>query len=119
MPGAPLNMVQMSVSGTPGTGNVTLGSAVSGYQTFANGGAMNGQLIPVTFTDAGGVWEACLITYSTTGPTLTNRIVRAGSSGVGVKVSLTSAAIVSATLHAEDMISMRGNVVAHGKFGLL
>lgn len=88
----PLNCAKMSVSGTPGTGNVTLGSAISGFQSLSAAGAVNGLVYRVRFEDTGGAWEISLVTYSTTGPSLTSRVLI--ESSTGSLLSLTSAAVV-------------------------
>lgn len=88
--------VRMSVSGTPGTGDVTLGSAIQtstkGYhQSFSDAGAANADSIRVAFED-GSAWEISDVTYSSTGPSLTSRSLI--DSSTGSLLSLTSAAEV-------------------------
>ena len=63
---------------TTGTGSVTLGGAVSGFQTFAVIG--NGNTTYYTIAGQGTTdWEVGLGTYSTTGPTLARTTVLASS----------------------------------------
>jgi hypothetical protein len=85
-----LNRVKMTVSGTPGTGDVTLGSAETNYQTFANAGAAVGDRLEVVFED-GTAWEISSVTYGS-GPSLTDRTLV--ESSTASLLSLTSAAIV-------------------------
>jgi hypothetical protein len=81
----------MTVSGTPGSGDVTLLAASSGYQTFATAGATTGDQLEVVFED-GTAWEISSVTYSSSGPSLTGRILI--ESSTGSLLSLTSAATV-------------------------
>lgn len=86
------NRVQMSVSGTPGTGTITLGSAASGYQSFSAAHGANAT-VDVLITD-GTAWEvARACTYTHSGTTLSRGTLEASSTGIAI--SLTSAAVVS------------------------
>jgi len=86
------NRVQMSVSGTPGTGTITLGSAVSAYQSFSAAYGANAT-VDVLITD-GTAWEvARSCTYTHSGTTLSRGTLEASSTGSAI--SLTSAAVVS------------------------
>ena len=87
----------MGVSGTPGTGTITIGSAQSGYQAFTS--TDNALTFDVFITD-GTAWEidtGC--TYTSSGTTLTRGTLVASSTGS--ILSLSSAAIVSVGLTAE------------------
>lgn len=84
------NRVKMTVSGTPGSGDVTLGSASTNYQTFAAAGAAVGDTIEVVFED-GTAWEISQVTYGS-GPSLTTRTLI--ESSTAALLSLTSAATV-------------------------
>lgn len=84
------NRVKMTVSGTPGSGDVTLGSASTNYQTFASAGAAVGDFIDVVFED-GTAWEISRITYGS-GPSLTSRELL--ESSTAALLSLTSSATV-------------------------
>lgn len=88
-----LDNAQMSVSGTPGTGTITLGSASSGYQSFSAAGIADGDTSYFMAID-GTAWELFLGTYTASGTTLarTSRL----SSSTGSAISLTSAAIITA-----------------------
>ena len=96
------NRVQVAVSGTPGTGAVTLGSAVSGAQTFASAGITDGEPVEYLITD-GAAWELGVGVYASTGPTLTRVSIRESTSA-GAAISATSAALVSIVAPAESAV---------------
>lgn len=86
------NRVQMTVSGTPGTGTITLGSASSGYQSFSSAHGANAT-VDVLITD-GTAWEvARSCTYTHSGTTLSRGTLEASSTGSAI--SLTSSAVVA------------------------
>lgn len=100
-----LDNVGMTVSGTPGTGNVTLGSAITDaangdYQTFASAGAAVGDPLTVRFVD-GNAWEESDVLYAS-GPSLTGRTLI--KSSTGSLLSLTSSAVVFSVLVARDFL---------------
>ena len=68
----------------PGTGAVTLGGAVTGYQTFA-AGVGSGNTTPYVIQDSAGNWEYGLGTVGGSGPyTLTRTTPRSGSAATPV-----------------------------------
>lgn len=86
------NRVKMTVSGTPGTGTITLGSAVSGYQSAAT--AYGGNATIDILVEEGTAWEVARdCTYTHSGTTVTRGTLEASSTGSAV--SFTSAAVVS------------------------
>jgi hypothetical protein len=92
------NRVKMTVSGTPGAGTVTLGSASTAYQSFASAYGANAT-VDVLYTDAGNAWgieRDCSYVHS--GTTLGRGTYEASSTGSNL--SLTSAAVVSVILSA-------------------
>lgn len=91
------NMVKMTVSGTPGTGTITLGSAASGSQSFATAYGANAT-VDVKISE-GTDWEVCRdCTYTHIGTTVT-RGTREESS-TGSAISFTSAAVVEEVMTA-------------------
>lgn len=76
---------------TTGTGTITLGSALSGYQALATGD--NGKIVHYTIKD-GTAWETGYGTYTHSGTTLTRTLVASSTgslislSGSGVEVYL-------------------------------
>lgn len=92
------NRVQMTVSGTPGTGTITLGSASSGYRTFASAYGADAT-VDVLIVD-GTAWEVARgCTYTHSGTTLSRGTLE--SSSTGSAISLTSSAIVSVIATAD------------------
>ena len=85
------NNVSMTVSGTPGTGTITLGSASSGARSFAS--AYGGNATVDVFITDGTAWEVARnCTYTHSGTTLSRGTLE--SSSTGSAISLTSAAVV-------------------------
>ena len=93
------NRAKMSTS-TTGTGTITLGSALSGYQSFTDAGLTTGAITRYTIQD-GVNWEIGLGTYTTAGTTLT-RTPSESSSG-GSAINLSGNAEVFITAAAEDV----------------
>lgn len=93
------NNVAMSVSGTPGTGTITLGSAVTGAQSFFAAFGSGTWTVDVFITD-GNAWEVARnCTYNGGNPgTLTRGTLEASSTGS--VLSLTSAAVVRVAMTA-------------------
>jgi hypothetical protein len=100
------NRAKMSTS-TTGTGTITLGSALSGYQSFAAAGVSNGDQVRYTIQD-GTSWELGLGTYTASGTTL-SRTPSESSSG-GSAISLSGNAEVFITAAAEDILQPSNNL---------
>jgi len=92
---------RMTVSGTPGTGAITLNAAVAGYQTFAAAGITNGVYSSYGIVD-GTNWEVGQGYYTSSGTTWTRSTILA-SSNSGSAISATSNAIVYLTALPSDM----------------
>lgn len=92
-----LDHVKMTVTGTPGTGTITLGSAVAGFQSFAGAGAVDATVYPYEVRD-GDAWELGWGLYTVSGTTLARTLIQ---SSTGSTLSLTSASIVSVVAHKE------------------
>lgn len=95
----PVNRAYVNTA-TTGTGTITLGAAVSGYQTFASSGLTTGDLVSYTIED-GTAWEIGTGTYSSTGPTLTRTLTQ---SSTGSLLNLTGNAKVFVTIRAQDVM---------------
>lgn len=110
--------IKQTVTGTPGTGAITLGSAVTGYIRLADDTRIvNGSLVYYSIED-GLNRERGIGTYSTTGPTLTRTIRHAKlesgtySENPGTGLDLTSSAIVTCSAVA-NAFNFRGALVHH------
>jgi len=95
------NRVKVAVDGTPGTGTINLGSAVSGYQSFSDGGITNGQVVSYGIED-GSAWEVGTGTYTTGTPdTLSRTVIESSNSDAAL--DLTSNAVVFITALSGDL----------------
>lgn len=92
----------MAVSGTPGTGTITLGAAVAGFRSFAAAGVANGDVVNYVAED-GTAWEYGRGTYTVTGTTLSRTLI---GSSTGALLALSSAATILSDVFANDVISM-------------
>jgi hypothetical protein len=99
----------MTVTGTPGTGVVTLNAASSGFQTFATAGVLDGDLVDYTIED-GSNFECGIGQYTTSGTSLT-RLKVTDSSNSGSAISATSAAVVFVTV-LDASVGSRGKTLA-------
>jgi hypothetical protein len=84
---------------TTGTGTMTLGSAVSGFQ--GTSAMSNGLTYSYAISDSGGAYEAGQGVYTSSGTTLT-RVVTESSNG-GSAISLSGSAVVVLTALAADL----------------
>jgi hypothetical protein len=94
---------------TTGTGTITLGGAVAGYQTFAVVGNGNTTFYCIL---NGSAWEVGIGTYSTTGPTLARTTVLSNSNGNTSPITLVGASSVFITYPSEKSINYDANDVA-------
>lgn len=93
------DMVWMNVTGTPGTGNVTLNAALTGYQTAAAAGVVNGEINTWRFAD-GNAWEISTCVYTSSGTSLARTLI---ASSTGSLLSLSSAATCFIDNSARDI----------------
>lgn len=93
------NRARMTTA-TTGTGTITLGSAVVGFQSFADAGVSDGDVVRYVVED-GNAWEIGEGTYTASGTTLTRMVLE--SSNADAAISLTGSAEVYLTAVAEDL----------------
>lgn len=88
-------------SATTGTGTLTLGAAASGYNSFANAGVVNGEVVTYTIRD-GSSTEVGRGTYTSSGTTLSRDTVLS-STNSGSKINCSGSQQVMVSLAAEDI----------------
>lgn len=87
------NLARMSTT-TTGTGTITLGSAVSGYLTFAQAGVANGDSVDYAIKD-GSNSEHGTGTYTSAGTTLTRSVTKSTNSNNPISLSGTAEVFIS------------------------
>lgn len=93
------NRAKMTTA-TTGTGTITLGSASSGYQSFASAGVANGSTVRYVIED-GTSWEIGAGVYTSAGTTLTRVVSQSSNSNNAI--NLTGSAVVFISATAEDL----------------
>ena len=101
------NNVKMTTA-TTGTGTITLGAAVTGYQSFADGGVANSDTVKYLIED-GVAWEIGTGTYTTSGTTMARSVIE--SSNADAALNLSGSAVVSIIMegnHYDALASKTG-----------
>ena len=93
------NRAKMSTS-TTGTGTITLGSAEDGYQTFADAGVANADVVRYVIED-GSNFEIGTGTYTSSGTTLSRTVSESSNSDAAINLSGSATVFIGAT--AEDI----------------
>jgi hypothetical protein len=86
---------------TTGTGTLTLGSAVGGYQSFAAAGVADGNTVRYVIED-GNDWEVGTGVYTASGTTLSRTVSE--STAAGSAINLTGNAVVYVSAIAGDIV---------------
>ena len=94
-----VNRAKMTTS-TTGTGIVALGSAETGFQTFADAGVVDGDLVRYVIED-GNAFEIGSGTYTASGTTLSRTVSESSNSDNALNLTGSAKVFISAT--AEDM----------------
>jgi len=107
-----VNRAKMTTA-TTGTGTITLGSPSSGYQSFADAGVINSDVVRYVIED-GTAWEIGTGTYTASGTTLTRTVSESSNADAALNLSGSAVVYVSATaadippvleLYAENYVS--------------
>jgi len=89
------NRAKMSTS-TTGTGTISLGSAISGYQSFENAGITNGQTVRYAIED-GTNFEIGSGVYTSSGTTLTRNVTESSNSDNAINLSGSGEVFITAS----------------------
>jgi hypothetical protein len=108
-----VNRAKMTTA-TTGTGTLTLGSAVDGYQTFAAAGVADADVVRYVIED-GDAWEIGRGTYTSSGTTL-SRVL--GESSTGNLLNLTGDAVVFVSATEADLREERVGSISTGTLNL-
>jgi hypothetical protein len=100
-----VNRAKMSTA-TTGTGTITLGTSESGYQSFADAGVVDGDVVRYVIED-GVNWEIGTGTYTASGTTLTRTVSE--SSNAGAAITLTGTAVVFVSTSQYDVPVVRAS----------
>ena len=93
-----VNRAKMTVA-SGGAGNITLGTAVDGYQTFADAGVSDTDVVRYTIED-GDNWEIGTGVYTASGTTLVRTVTESSNSDAALTCS--ADAVIFVTMAAED-----------------
>jgi hypothetical protein len=102
-----VNRAKMTTA-TAGTGTITLGSAVAAFQTFADSGVSDADVVRYTIED-GTAFEIGTGTYTSSGTTLSRTLIE---SSTGSLLNLSGNAIVYVTAAAQDLQSDNANTAS-------
>ena len=98
---------------TTGTGTITLGTAESGYQTFADAGVADTDVVRYVIED-GVDWEIGTGTYTASGTTLSRTVSESSNADAALNLSGNAVVYVSATeadLREERVGSISGTTL--------
>ena len=90
-----VNRAKMTTA-TTGTGTITLGSAESGYQSFADAGVVDADVVRYVIED-GTDWEIGTGTYTASGTTLSRTVLESSNADAALNLTGSAVVYVSAT----------------------
>jgi hypothetical protein len=90
-----VNRAKMTTA-TTGTGTITLGTAEAGYQSFADAGVVNSDVVRYVIED-GTAWEIGTGTYTATGTTMTRTVSESSNADAALNLTGSAVVYVSAT----------------------
>src|ERR1700744_1889488 len=96
------NRVKTTVASAPSTGDIALGNAVQGYQSFSDGGIQDGDVVSYVIEDTQGTtqilaWEFGRGTYAAAGPSLARTTILGSSVGSLAPIDASASANVYIT----------------------
>jgi len=94
-----VNRAKMTIA-SGGAGDITLGTAVDGYQTFADAGVSDSNVVRYTIED-GDDWEIGTGVYTASGTTLVRTVTESSNSDAALTCS--ADAVIFATAAAADL----------------
>lgn len=109
-----VNRAKMTTA-TTGTGTLTLGGAVDGYQSFADAGVADGQTVRYVIEDS-TAWEIGTGTYTASGTTLSRTVSE--SSNADAALNLTGNAVVFVSATEADLREERVGSISSGTLDL-
>jgi len=109
-----VNRAKMNTS-TTGTGTITLGSAKDGFQSFADAGVTDGDVVRYVIED-GDSWEIGLGTYTNSGTTLTRQVLESSAGGSAINLSGDASVFVAAS--GADLLSQPKSTANDGQLDL-
>jgi hypothetical protein len=104
-----VNRAKMSTA-TTGTGTITLGTSESGYQSFADAGVVDGDVVRYVIED-GDNWEIGTGTYTASGTTLTRTVSESSNAGAAISLSGTAVVFVSTSQYDVPVVRASDPVV--------
>jgi hypothetical protein len=91
------NRVKVATSSTGTSSPITLGAAESGYQTFADGGVSDGDVVSYVIEDnSGASYEVGRGVYTHSGTTLSRQVLESSNSDAAISLSGSAVVFISA-----------------------